>query len=40
MALLPGGRAEQYSYKARAEASAADDASADEQELRPVVLMD
>jgi len=40
MALLPGGRAEQYSYKARTEASTADDANTDEQKLKPVALMD
>ncbi len=40
MALLPGGRAEQYSYKAMAEASTGEDANADERELKPVALMD
>jgi len=40
MPLLPGGRAEQYSYKAKTEGSTTGDPNADKQELKPVVLMD
>lgn len=40
MPLLPGGSAEQYSYKAQTQASITDDTNADEQELKSVVFMD